>query len=112
MSGRLQTGSLTLLRWVVGLVVLWESLRFAISPSSAHHLARLGLPRWVAFVLGGAEIVAAVLFLVPKMSRVGGFFLLLIFLFASVLHVLHGEYQIGPLLVYAAAVLACLSAKS
>jgi hypothetical protein len=98
------------LRWTLGLVVLWESLHFAMSATSAHHLAGMGLPRWIAPVLGGAEIVAAILFLLPKTARSGGFLLLLIFAIASVLHLLHGEYHIETLLVYIAAAWACIVA--
>jgi hypothetical protein len=101
---------MSVLRWTLGVVVLWESLRFAVSATSAHHLAGMGLPRWIAPVLGGTEILAAILFLLPKTAKNGGFLLLLIFAIASVLHVLHGEYQIGTLLVYIAAAWTCIAA--
>ena len=112
MSGRSQSISLTLLRWTLGLVVLWQSWQFATSKSVVHELTRIGLPRWTPPVLGGAEILAAVLFLIPKLGRVGGYLLLAIFLFAAVIHVLHGQFGIGWLLVYSAAVFACLSANA
>jgi hypothetical protein len=71
----------------------------------------MGLPEWVTSALGGAEIVAAIIFLVPKLGRIGGYFLLGIFAVAAILHVLHRQIEIGPLLVYAAAVFACMSAN-
>lgn len=111
MSLRFQSMPLILLRWTLGLVVLWESVHFAVDPASAHHVARMGLPRWTAPLLGSAEVLAAVLFLIPKMMRIGSFLLLFIFLFAVALHILHREYEIGSLLVYSAAVLACMSAS-
>ena len=46
-----------LLRWTLGLVVLWESFRFAASTAAAHHLQGMGLPFWLAPALGGVEIL-------------------------------------------------------
>ena len=112
MSGRSQSISILLLRWTLGLVVLWQSWQFAVSKGAAHQLGRMGLPHWIGPVLGGAEILAAVLFLIPKFGRAGGYLLLLIFLFAAVIHVLHGQFEIGGLLVYSAAVFACVSAHA
>jgi hypothetical protein len=102
--------SLILLRWTVGLVVLWQSWRFATA--AAREVAHIGLPHWTPLVLGGAEIVASVLFLLPKVGRVGGYLLLAIFLLAIAIHLLHGQFEVGPLLVYAAAVFACLAGNN
>ncbi|HEY2547835.1 MAG TPA: hypothetical protein VGI46_17315, partial [Candidatus Acidoferrum sp.] len=52
-----------LLRWTLGIVVLLESIEFVFSASAARFLAKTGLPSSVQPVLGGAEIIAAVLFL-------------------------------------------------
>jgi DoxX-like family len=71
----------------------------------------MGLPQWVSPTIGGAEIVAAVLFLLPKVDRIGGYSLLVIFAVAATLHVLHGQFEIGPLFVYGAAVFMCTSAN-
>jgi len=71
----------------------------------------MGLPQWVAPALGGAEIVAAMLFLIPKLGRIGGYSLLVIFAVAATLHILHGQFEIGPLFVYGAAVFVCMSAN-
>ena len=99
------------LRWTLGLVVLWESYQFGFSGEAARHLQRMGLPPWVAPALGGAEIVAAILFLIPKLGRVGGYALLVTFAIAATLHVLHGQFEIGSLFVYRAAVVTCISAS-
>lgn len=98
------------LRWTLGLVVLWESYQFGFGPG-ARHLQQMGLPQWIAPALGGTEIVAAILFLVPKLDRIAGYSLLLIFAVAAALHVLHGQFEIGSLLVYGAAVFMCMSAN-
>ena len=110
MSTRHQQVAAWALRWTLGLVVLWESYRFGFSGKAADHLQRMGLPLWVAPALDGAEIVAAILFLIPKLGRVGGYALLVIFAIAATLHVLHGQFEIGSLFVYGAAVLTCISA--
>jgi len=99
------------LRWTLGLVVVWESYQFAFSAAARHHLQQMGLPEWVASALGGAEIVAAIIFLLPRLGRIGGYFLLGIFAVAAILHVFHRQIEIGPLLVYSAAVFACMSAN-
>lgn len=111
MNIRQQQVAAWVLRWTVGLVVLWESYRFCFSEAATRHLQRMGLPQWVASALGGTEIVAAILFLVPKVSRIGGYSLLVIFAVAATLHVLHGQFEIGPLFVYGAAVFMCTSAN-
>ena len=99
-----------LLRWTVGLVVLWESYQFASSAAARRHLLQMGLPQWVAPALGGAEILSVIFFLVPKLDRIGGYSLLATFAIAATLHVLHGQFDIGSLFVYGAAVWACTSA--
>lgn len=70
---------------------------------------RVWVPGSIAPVLGGVEIGAAVVFLVPKLRRIGGYALLAVFAIAAVLHILHGQFDIGPLLVYNAAVLVCVA---
>lgn len=106
-----QAASLTLLRWVLGLVVIWQSIQFIVSANSAHVGSGMGLPHLTIPLLGGAEIFAAVLFLIPTFSRLGGYLLLFVFAFAITLHVLHRQFGVAPLLVYAAAAFVCASAK-
>ena len=67
------------------------------------------MPSWVQSVLGGAEILAAVLFLVPYTARVGSYLLLVILAVAAALHFLHGQYKVGGLVLYAAVVIACMA---
>jgi len=89
------------LRWTLGLVVLFESCRFLLSHGPIHG----GLPQWIRPVLGGAEIIAAILFLLPFTRAIGANLLLVIFALAIAIHVLHGDYNVGALLVYAMAAL-------
>jgi hypothetical protein len=109
MNTRLANFSIPLLRSTLGLVVILESFLFIFSSPAAHFLAKAGLPSWIQPVLGGTEILAAVLFLVPLTVAIGGYLLLIIFAFAILLYVLHGQYQVGALFVYAAAVIACMA---
>ena len=109
MNTRFKSSSIPLLRWTLGLVVLLESFQFVFSSSAAHFLAKAGLPSWIQPTLGGAEIVAAVLFLVPFTALVGGCLLLVIFALAALVHILHGQYEVEGLLVFAAAVFVCMA---
>ena len=106
-----RVGSLYALQWSVGLVVLWESWQ-TFHHAMAHFAGAdhsSGLAH-VRLVLSAAEIIAAVLFLLPKASRLGGYVLLVIFALAVVIHTLHGDFGgMEPLIVYAAAVLVVLT---
>ena len=98
------------LHWTVGLVVLLESYRTfhgALSkihdPTHAHVLASVRL------VLSGSEIVAALLFLIPFTTLIGGYALLAIFGAAIVIHGVHGDFTgLEILVLYGAAVLVSL----
>ena len=103
MKKRRAEQAVTLLRRVLGVVVLAESAAFAFSAGAAHAFARTGLPAWVRPALGGAEMLAVLLFLVPPTAITGGYLLIAIFGLAAIVHLLHGWYDVGALLVYAAA---------
>ncbi|MGA8103096.1 MAG: hypothetical protein WB869_13130 [Candidatus Acidiferrales bacterium] len=100
------------LRWVLGLVVLLESAGFALSASAAHQFAKTGLPLWIRPALGGSEAIAALLFLVPATSVVGGYALLFIFAVAAVIHLLHGQLEVGVLVVYGMGVIVCMAHRN
>jgi uncharacterized membrane protein YphA (DoxX/SURF4 family) len=111
MNSRLQHFAMPALRWTLGLVILWESYRFAVSEFAVHFLAKIGLPHWAAPVLGGSEIVAAILFLIPEATVTGGYLLLFIFAVAALFHFLHGAFDVSGLLVYAMAVIVCITQR-
>lgn len=111
MNQRLKRNAIPGLRWTLGVVVLLESCHFAFSPSAIHHFSKTGLPQWIRPALAGSEIIAALLFLVPAASFVGGYLLLLIFAIAAVLHFLHGEFDVGALIVYGMAVIVCMTQR-
>jgi len=93
---------IAILRCVLGVVVGGYSVALVVSQlrGEAHHALLL---------LGLAELVAAILFLIPRTLRIGGISLIVVFAIAAVFHLLHREFNIGSLVVYAAAAFAVLS---
>ncbi len=111
MSANPHRQAVQVLRWVLGLVVLWESCLFLrrtiLEVSRSGHL---GVHSWIFLVLATAEIIAAAMFLAPGVRVAGGYLLLVVFVFAAAFHVLHGEFSVvGGLAIYAAAVVVCLT---
>src|SRR5260370_22170444 len=100
MNSRMRRRAVVGLQWVVGIVLMVESLRLAFDATAALHFARAGMPLWMRPVLAWTEVAAAILFLAPATTVLGGYLLLVTFFVAATLHVLHGEYDIGALLVY------------
>lgn len=109
MNSRSKTLAISGLRWALSLVVLWESTHFALSAAGADQFTKTGLPQWVRPALGGTEAVAALLFLVPALSLVGGYALLVVFAIAVCAHVLHAQYDVGGLIVYGMSALVCMT---
>jgi len=70
------------------------------------------LPNFIRLGLAWAEIAAAILFLVPRAAVVGGRFLIVVLGAAIVIHILHGWFDVGVLVVYAAAAWAVVAVKS
>lgn len=54
-------------------------------------------------------MLACILLLVPRTVKIGARLLLIVFALAAVVHMLHGNFQIGGLLIYAAAAWVILS---
>jgi hypothetical protein len=102
--------ALSILYWSTSLVVFVESCLFVFSASRGHALAKSGIPHLIRPILGGAEIIAALLFLIPPARMIGGYALLVIFALAALIHVLHGQPDVGALVTYAAAVYTVLAA--
>jgi len=103
---------LCILQWVLGLVILVEALRFAFSPGATQLFAKTGLPDFLHVGLAWAEIAAAILFLIPRTTVVGGRFLIAVLALAIVIHILHGWFDVGALLVYLAATWAVIASAS
>lgn len=97
------------LQWTVGVVVLLESIHFILSPSAGQEFAKTGLPQWIRPSLGGSEVIAALLFLVPVASLISGYLLLIIFAIAVAIHFFLGEFNVGSILVYGMSVIVCMT---
>jgi len=91
-------------------VVLIEAVRFVL-PSAAHDFARTHMPGFVRMVLGFGEILGCVLLLIPQTAIRGAWVLVAVFIMAIPLHLLHGMYGIGNLVIYAAAAFAIAIGK-
>jgi len=107
MSGKL---GLNVLRLSLGIVILIEAVMFVL-PSAAHDFARTNMPGFVRLVLGFGEILGCVLLLIPRTVVRGAWLLLAVFVMAILLHLLHGLYGIGNLVIYAAAAFAIAVSK-
>jgi len=112
MSAQRRPRAIVALQWAVGLVVLAESLRLGLDEAAARHFAQAGMPQWLRLALAWSEMAAAILFLVPLTVVAGCYFLLVIFAIAALLHLLHGEFDIGALVVYSVAVMAVMAYQS
>lgn len=102
--------AISILYWSTGLVVLIESCLFVFSASRGHDFAKSGMPHLIRPILGGAEIIAALLFLIRPARMIGGYALLVIFALAALIHIIHAQPDIGALVIYAAAVYTVLAA--
>jgi hypothetical protein len=111
MTGPRTAFTIRCLHWTVGLVVLLESCRtFYAAYLALHGTGHAGILNSVRLALSGAEIVAAVLFLVPLTTRFGGYMLLAIFALAILIHGLHGEFRgLEILVLYGVAVFVSLA---
>ena len=97
------------LRLILGVVVLIQSFIFLFGGDSARFFVRPGLPEAIRVLLGWSEVVAAVLFLLPPTIALGGWALLVVFMAAIAIHLLHRQFEGGGLVVYVAAVLAVMA---
>jgi hypothetical protein len=101
---------LTVLQWTLGVVILIEAVLFVL-PGAAHDFARTHLPGFVRLILGFGEILGCILLLIPKTTIRGAWLLLAVFIFAILIHLLHGAYNVGNLVIYAAAAFAIAVGK-
>jgi hypothetical protein len=102
---------LTALQWALGVVILIEAVLFVL-PSAAHDFARTHMRGFVRLVLGGGEILGGILLLIPKTAIRGAWVLLAVFVMAILIHLLHGGYNVGNLVIYGAAAFAIAVGKN
>lgn len=102
--------ALTALQWTLGVVILIEAILFLL-PSARHDFARTHMPDTLRQVLGWGEIIGAVLLLIPRTAVRGGWVLIVIFVLAIIVHLLHGMFNVGNLVIYSAAAWAVAESK-
>ena len=102
---------MTVLRWSLGMVILIQAVMFVL-PSAAHDSARMHLPGFVRLVLGFGEIIGGVLMLIPQTAVRGAWLLLAVFVMGILIHLRHGMYGIGNLVICAAAAFAIAADRS
>ena len=101
---------LTVLQWSLGVVILIEAVMFVL-PSAAHDFARTHMPGFIRMIVGFGEIAGCILLLIPETVVRGAWLLLAVFVMAILLHLLHGLYNVGNLVIYAAAAFAIAVGK-
>ncbi len=101
---------LTVLQYSLGIVILIEAVIFVL-PSAAHDFARTHMPGFVRLILGFGEIAGCILLLIPQTAIRGAWLLVAVFIMVMLLHLLHGMYGIGNLVIYAAAAFAVAAGK-
>jgi uncharacterized membrane protein YphA (DoxX/SURF4 family) len=102
--------ALTVLQWALGVVILIEAVLF-VRPSAAHDFARTHMPGFIRQLLGWGEIVGCILLLIPRTAVRGAWVLVAVFTLAIIIHVLHGMYGVGNLVIYTAAAFAVAIGK-
>jgi DoxX-like family len=97
------------LQYSLGLVLIYECSRLISTSGAAQTLQKTHLPHWLLFVIALVELLGAILFLLPPTVVAGGRLLLATFAIAAVVHLLHGQADIGFLIVYSMAVLTVIT---
>jgi len=93
----------------VGLVIVVESVIFAFNYKKLAEVAHIGLPAGFMLALAVCEIIAALLFLFPRTMLPGGWALLVVLSIAALIHILHGQFNVGTLVIYGFAVVAVMA---
>lgn len=91
------------LQWTVGVVLFPEAVFLAFSKTEIHFAGHPGIHHSILVALAWSEMLACVVFFIPRAMKTGATLLIIKLALAVLVHVLHGNFQIGGLLVYAAA---------
>jgi hypothetical protein len=92
------------LRWSLGLVLIYECTRLLLSSGPHGHI-----PHALVMAIAAVELLGAILFLIPPTLAAGGRLLLATFLVAAIVHILHAQFDVGFLVIYAMAVLTVMT---
>jgi len=101
---------LIVLQYSLGIVILIQAVMFVL-PGAAHDFARTHMPGFIRLILGFVEIAGCILLLIPQTSVRGAWLLLAVFVMGILIHLLHGMYGVGNLVIYAAAAFAIAVGK-
>jgi hypothetical protein len=93
------------LQWSLGLVLIYECARLLLFSGGSHG----HIPHALVLAIGAVELLGAILFLIPPTVKAGGWLLLATFLVAAIVHVLHGQPNVGFLVIYGFAVLTVIT---
>jgi hypothetical protein len=99
------------LQWSLGLVLIYEGSRLLFYSGAAHSFEKTHLPQWFRVAIGSVELLGAILFLIPPVVVAGGRLLLVTFGVAAIVHILHGQLDVGYLVIYAMAVLTVMTGR-
>jgi hypothetical protein len=99
------------LQWSLGVVLIYECSRVLFYSGAAHSFERSHLPHWFRVAIGSVELLGAILILIPPAVVAGGRLLLAAFGVAAIVHILHGQPDVGYLVIYAMAVLTVMSGR-
>ncbi len=105
MSFSLNKCGLVILRYALAIVVLIEAILF-VMPGAAREFAHTHMPGFIRLTLGFGEILGSILLLIPQTAVRGAWFLLAVFVMAIFVHLMHGQYNVGNVVIYAAAAFA------
>jgi hypothetical protein len=111
MIGQKIKNALCGLQWTLGVVILIEAILFLL-PGAGHDFARTHMPNIVREILGWGEIVGAIFLLIPATAVRGAWILAGIFVLAIAIHLLHGAFNVGNLLIYTAAAWAIAAGRT
>lgn len=95
--------ALLCLQWTLGVALFIQAALFALPRPETHLPGHAGVSHWILLVIAVAEMLACVLLVIPQTVRFGAKLLISVIAFAALIHILHGSFQIGPLLIYASA---------
>jgi hypothetical protein len=93
------------LQWSLGLVLTYQCARLLLDPTRGH------IPHALIIGIAAVELLGAILFLIPPTVAAGGRVLLATFLVAALVHLLHGQFDIGFLVIYGMAVLTVITER-
>jgi len=101
--------AIAVLRIVLGTIVLVQSFQALLPHETGLHD---GLLAHVLPILAGVEILGALLLLLPRTAWLGARVLIGVFAVAILMHGLHGDLNVGGLIVYAACAWVVLASTS